>query len=85
MHADVIFHSFLIGMFLQTICILLVNYTKLKKWNVLSTLIIYTTPIIITVGIVSIGTILWNTPGFFISTLICVLSTCLNYFICINL
>lgn len=84
MQAHVIFISSLIGVFLQTICILMVNYTKFRKLQLLKTLIAYTTPTILTTNIITLGTAFNGYVGFIVGIVISIANTFLTYVVLVH-
>jgi hypothetical protein len=84
MQAHVIFISILIGVFLQTICILMVNYTKFRKCQLLKTLVAYTTPTILTTNIITLGITFNGIAGLIVGICLSIATTFLIYLLLVH-
>lgn len=84
MQVHVLFISILIGIFLQTICILLANYKIFRKWQVLKTLETYTTPTVLSFNIIALGATFGGNVGMGIGIAIAILNTFLTYLFLVN-
>lgn len=84
MQAHVIFISLLIGVFLQTICILMVNYTKFRKFQLLKTLAAYTTPTILTTNIITLGITFNGNAGLIVGICLSIANTFLTYLLLVH-
>lgn len=84
MQVHILFISILIGIFLQTNCILLANYKIFREWKVLKTLATYTTPTVLSFNIITLGATFGGDVGMGIGIAIAILNTCLTYLLLVH-
>ena len=75
MQAHILFISVLIGIFLQTNCILLANYKIFGKLQILKTLATYTTPTVLSFNIITLGATFGGDVGMGIGIAIAIANT----------
>lgn len=75
MQAHILFISVLIGIFLQTNCILLANYKIFGNLQILKTLATYTTPTVLSFNIITLGATFGGDVGMGIGIAIAIANT----------
>lgn len=84
MQVHILFISVLIGIFLQTNCILLANYKIFGELQILKTLATYTTPTVLSFNIIILGAIFGGYVGMGIGIAIAIANTFLTYLLLVH-